>query len=153
MNSKSTGDGNLSEARTGDKIENLSVVGHGEPGDLAFGYDYNKSSQSAEEKKTSFSTPQINKLESGAFAENSVTNLYNCNTATDKGGVNMARDLSAKTGGTVTGYKGLTTYAGIYGVGNKVAKTLGAKITGATNLPTGSVGSEKKVYKNGQQVQ
>ena len=153
MNSKSTASESLSDTRTNDKIENLSVVGHGVPGDLAFGYDYNQSSTSAEEQKTSFSTPQINKLESGAFAENSVTNLYNCNTATDKGGVNIAKDLSAKTGGIVTGYQGLTTYAGIYGIGNKIMKTLGEKITGATNLPTGSKGSIKKVYKNGQQIQ
>ncbi len=152
MNSKSTGDGKLSDSRTGDKIENLSVVGHGVPGDLAFGYDY-QSTTSAEEQKTSFSTPQINKLESGAFAEGSVTNLYNCNTATDKGGVNVAKDLSVKTGGAVSGYQGMSSYKGIYGIANKIVKTLGAKITGATNLPTGSQGSTKKVYKNGQQIQ
>jgi RHS repeat-associated protein len=152
MNSKSTGDGKLSESRTGDQIEKLSVVGHGVPGDLAFGYDY-QSTTSSEEQKTSFSTPQINKLESGAFATGSVTNLYNCNTATDKGGVNIAKDLSAKTGGTVTGYQGTTSYAKIYDWANKIMKTLGAKITGAGNLPTGSQGSTKKVYNNGQQVQ
>jgi Domain of unknown function (DUF4347) len=134
---------------TNDKIDNLSVVAHGVPGDLAFGYDY-QATTSADEQKYSFSTPQINKLESGAFAEASVTNLYTCNAATDKGSVNVAQDLSAKTQGTVTGYQGQTTYTGIYGVWNKIQKTFGAKITPASNLPTGAQGSVKKTYKNGQ---
>lgn len=47
---RSTADAKLSGSRTGDKIENLSVVGHGVPGDLAFGYDY-KPTTSAEEQQ------------------------------------------------------------------------------------------------------
>ena len=43
--------------------------------------------------------------------------------------------------------------AKIYDWANKIMKTLGAKITGAANLPTGSQESIKKVYNNGQQVQ
>ena len=104
LNSKDIGASDLSEARQGDQITSMSVFGHGVPGAAEFAYGQSNRSD------FTWSTDNVKQLNAGAF-NNATIDLYTCNSATNTAnGQSLANDLSARTGSTVTGYRGQSTY-------------------------------------------
>jgi RHS repeat-associated protein len=151
LNSKTTTSPDLSKTRTEDKITDVAVYGHGVSGEMAFGYDYNHT-RSEEEEKTGFGSDEISKLNPDAFNDAEIC-LYNCNTATDKDGVNIAKDLSKQTNSRVEGYQGTTSYKNIYNAWNRLMFKLGINVQPADKQVKGSEGSTKKIYENGQEIE
>ena len=104
LNSKDIGVSDLSEARQGDQITSMSVFGHGFAGSAEFAY--NQDNQAS----FSWSKDNVKQLNKRAF-NNATIDLYTCNSATNTAnGTSLANDLSARTGCTVTGYRGQCTY-------------------------------------------
>ena len=151
FNSKSTMDSNISQARLDDKVTGVSIFGHGIPGSMEFGYDCVSGAKSPEEAATSFGSSQINMLNPNAF-DNATICLETCNSATtDSNGNNVARDISNQTNSTVSGYKGQSSYGGIYSIWDRVLKKAGYKMLPSSNSTSAGQGATKKVYKNGQE--
>jgi len=148
FNSQTTTSGNVSQARLEDKITDVDIFGHGIPGSMEFGYDYVSGPKSEEEQKMSFGSDLINQLNPQAFDDADIS-LYTCNSATDANGVNVAKDISKKTNSTVSGYKGQSSYKGIYGIFDRMLKKLGTNILPASNKPEAGQGAVKKTYTNG----
>lgn len=147
INSKSATDGSISQDRLADKVTDLAVFGHGVPGSMSFGYDYQLTTSSVEQQM-SFGSAQIGKLDPQAF-DNTKICLYTCNSATDTNGVNVARDLSKQTNTTVSGYLGYSSYKGIYSLWDRALKKAGYQILPSGNSPGAGEGATQKIYKNG----
>lgn len=149
FNSKTTTSDKISKGRLNDKITDVAIFGHGIPGSMEFGYDWVKDPKSPDEQQRSFGKAQINKLDPQAFNNANIC-LSTCNSAADKDGVNVAKDISKQTNSKVSGYDGLSTYRGIYDLFDRALKKfLGVDILPAGKQPTADPEAVKKIYKNG----
>ncbi|WP_299101956.1 DUF6443 domain-containing protein [uncultured Winogradskyella sp.] len=160
LNSKSTSDGDLSDARTDDKITDISAFGHGLTGSMEFGYGQEGAGV---QDGLSFGISDIAGLNAGAF-DNATICLFTCNAATPTEGdasntdatnpglwSSFAGQLATQTNSSVYGYQGRSDYAKMNQGESTSAKINrnwnGFNTAGSYSLPTGGTQSNGKPSK------
>ncbi len=109
LNSKDVNTTNLSDARKNDKITSMSIFGHGYEGSVEFAHGQDN------HKAFSWGTDKVNLLEAGAF-NNAKVDFYTCNSATNIDETehsSLCYVFCKRTGSSVTGYRGQSTYSKI----------------------------------------
>lgn len=116
INSGSTTNGNLAEARKSDPVTDLAVFGHGYASKLAFAH--NQPVDAVTKEGFTFGIGDVSKLNAGAFNQAHI-NLYTCNPATNPADPNnysqndLVHAIANQTNSTVTGLWGRSDYAKI----------------------------------------
>lgn len=158
LNSKDASSSKLSENRENDKVESLTIFGHGFINSAEFGYHQTPS----EQEKFSWDRDDATKLDDDAF-ENANICFYTCNAATLKaeGDKSLIQVVAEATKSTVSGYEGRSDYAPINrgeGWGAKINRNINGFNTngsfgppvGGTNDATGGQRS-RRIVVNGRQ--
>ncbi len=166
LNSKTTVTASLSVDRLADQVTDVSAMSHGFPSVIGFGFDNTGYDMTIPYDKTDFTTDVAKKLDSNAFADGCVVDLFSCNSATpeiDEGqdflttkdlidntlkSPNLVKEISVATKQTATGYIGRTNYTPVV-----QGKLPSAGKTGGDYSPTvakKSVQSIKVTSKNGK---
>ena len=116
INSGSTSNSDLTEARKNDQVTDLTVFGHGYASQMAFAH--NQPVDAATKESFTFRIGDVSKLNAGAFNQAQI-NLYTCNPATNPADPNnysqndLVHSIANQTNSTVTGLWGRSDYANI----------------------------------------
>jgi RHS repeat-associated protein len=148
VNSKSSENGQLSDARKNDLITDMEIFSHGEVGSIGFGYRTEQASA------YELNDRNVTKFNSGAFdGTNSTITSYACRTALGNNSYHsytnpmpmwtssIAQSISDATGATVYAYGRRTNYS--YTLGNPFERRVNPPnihmIDGAAFTPNGAV--------------